>query len=1130
MCFRSLKAHFATEACFERHFEDTSSRILGYFHTTPVIVTEGQPLELEQLITTLNERVEQFTCRGSGYVLSGIRKLTVVLVPFLPLGGGSSYIPTPKWLAVKKACINVKVCGDRQDCFKFAVLSALFPVKEHSDRMTSYLQHENAIDCSGLEFPVAPEKIHIFERNNPSIAIHCLAYNAESDSFTILYLSPEMHIRKHKISLLLLDSCDGRRKHYVWIKNLSRLIASKYTKEHAHHVCLSCLQVFSTERVLNEHTRNCLSHVPQQCVYPQGEKARLRFDSHHFEFPFDFYLVSDFESFLKPNPNFETQQLQQTDVVNTHVPSGFCVYRVTPHEQYQSPPYTYSGDNVMQRFFEHVFEQAKAIDEILSHNTPMSPLTATERATHDRASVCHNCKENFTTQNPKVRHHSHVTGRYLFPACNSCNLALRPRKCRFSKEQENARDDGPYMTIVLIHNMSAYDGHIILKHFRKEYTEYVKNNGDVAYADIGVIPINGERNLSLRIGNVVFVDSFQFLSTSLDNLVKILRKSGTADFVHTSKHFGHNEMFYLKGNFPYEYLTDSTKFDETALPPKSAFYNRLTDEHISDEDYERSLQIWSHFSMKSFKEYHDFYLTLDVLLLADVFEKFRHAMLKAHGLDCLHFPSLPSMTLQMALKVTGVELELVSDANIYLMIESGIRGGLSFVSQRHAKANFPDMVDYRPELPTSFLLYLDCNSLYSTCQTYALPVGDFRFLSERELAAFDVNAISPDSEIGYFVECDLRYPSHLHNEHNAYPLAPEHLLIEGDMLSDTHRWMLDEVGVEHKPCTKLVSNLRDKSHYVTHYRCLQFYMKHGLELIKIHRVVSFAQRPFMTPFIRYCNDQRKNADSDFESGLYKLFANAFYGKTVENVRKRSNIKLISDAKKLVRLVGKASYKRSQIINSDLVMVENAKEKICLCKPIAIGCAILEIAKLIMYEFYYDCLLPKFGVDKLHLCFTDTDSLICHVETEDLHADLQSISHWLDTSNFDRDHPLFSETNRRALGKFKSETADSLAYEFCGLRSKMYSLATADDTKCFLKAKGVPKMYVKKNVRHEQYLHVLNHWNVTKCKFRAFRSRNHNIVTVELSKICLSCIDDKRYLLHDAVHSLAYGHCKIPSPP
>ena len=131
--------------------------------------------------------------------------------------------------------------------------------------------------------------------------------------------------------------------------------------------------------------------------------------------------------------------------------------------------------------------------------------------------------------------------------------------------------------------------------------------------------------------------------------------------------------------------------------------------------------------MTSLKQYHDFYLTLDVLQLADVSEKFRRTMMDSQRLDCLHFPSLPSMTLQMALKVTGVELELISDSNIYLMIESAIRGGLSYVSQRYAIANFPDMPDYRSDLPTSFLLYLDCNSLYTTCQTHRLPEGDFKF-------------------------------------------------------------------------------------------------------------------------------------------------------------------------------------------------------------------------------------------------------------------------------------------------------------------------------------------------------------------------------------------------------------------
>ena len=157
----------------------------------------------------------------------------------------------------------------------------------------------------------------------------------------------------------------------------------------------------------------------------------------------------------------------------------------------------------------------------------MRPLTATEQAEHDRASVCRNCNTNFFPQNPKTRHHSHVTGRYLFPACNSCNLALKPRQCKFSSKPESDGEGdggGRYMVPLIFHNLSAYDGHFVLQYFRKEYAEYTKKNGEVSYADVGVIPLNGERNLLLTIGNVVFIDSFQFLATSLDNLVKIKRE------------------------------------------------------------------------------------------------------------------------------------------------------------------------------------------------------------------------------------------------------------------------------------------------------------------------------------------------------------------------------------------------------------------------------------------------------------------------------------------------------------------------------------------------------------------------------------------------------------------------------
>ena len=163
-------------------------------------------------------------------------------------------------------------------------------------------------------------------------------------------------------------------------------------------------------------------------------------------------------------------------------------------------------------------------------------------------------------------------------------------------------------------------------------------------------------------------------------------------------------------------------------------------------------------------------------------------MYNAHGLECLHFPSLPSFTLQMALKMTAVELELMEDSEIYLMIESAIRGGLSYVAQRHARANFPAMgaKEYRADLPTSHILYLDCNSHYATCQQFSLLIGDFRLLSDDELLRFDVSTFAAVSPTGYIVECDLEYPTHLHNLHNAYPLAPEHLCIGEDMLTCTN--------------------------------------------------------------------------------------------------------------------------------------------------------------------------------------------------------------------------------------------------------------------------------------------------------------------------------------------------------
>jgi len=251
---------------------------------------------------------------------------------------------------------------------------------------------------------------------------------------------------------------------------------------------MSCLQAFTLQRVLEQHEPYCLAHAPQQCVYPSRASATLRFNMHHSKFPFDFYLVANFECFLR-HPSV----VDDGDEPNVHafyIPSGFCVFCVTNYESYRTDPIVYSGDDVMGKFFSHIFAEAKTISQILSRNVLMAALTASEQAEYDSTTICTNCKRSFTDDNQKTRHHNHVTGKYLFPACNSCNLVLKPRKCKIVTTQSNSTkvigcdydddgdDDGDggewtHLVPIVFHNLSAYDGHFILQFFRKVYIHRV---------------------------------------------------------------------------------------------------------------------------------------------------------------------------------------------------------------------------------------------------------------------------------------------------------------------------------------------------------------------------------------------------------------------------------------------------------------------------------------------------------------------------------------------------------------------------------------------------------------------------------------------------------------------------------
>ena len=230
-----------------------------------------------------------------------------------------------------------------------------------------------------------------------------------------------------------------------------------------------------------------------------------------------------------------------------------------------------------------------------------------------------------------------------------------------------------------------------------------------------------------------------FHSASLETLVDNLKASGTDKFEHTIRHFGaDNPFIFQKGVYPYEYMTSAEKFKETQLPPKEAFFSKLKDEHISDEDYERAVATFKSLGCNTMEDYHNAYLKLDVLLLADVFQAFRKLSLEIYGLDPAHFYTLPSLSWEACLKHTKIELELLTDDEMYLFLESSIRGGVSTITHRHAVANNEYMEEgqYDSDKDESYIIYLDANNLYGIFMSYIFICDFLDFVDFFELVDF----------------------------------------------------------------------------------------------------------------------------------------------------------------------------------------------------------------------------------------------------------------------------------------------------------------------------------------------------------------------------------------------------------
>ena len=352
--------------------------------------------------------------------------------------------------------------------------------------------------------------------------------------------------------------------------------------------------------------------------------------------------------------------------------------------------------------------------------------------------------------------------------------------------------------------------------------------------------------------------------------------------------------------------------------------------------------------------------------------------------------------------------------------------------------------------------------------------------------------------------------------------------VTADMLSDVQKDIYKQYNfnkdVKDEDTKKLILNVMDKNNYVVHIQILKYYLKQGLKLKKVNRVVSFQQKCWLKPWMDFNTNKRKNATSDFEKDMYKLMNNAVYGKTMENVREHINFELVDTPEEYAKCVNNPTFKNRHIINESLVGVEKLRETVKLNKPIYVGMSILDLSKLHMYSFYYDVLKEKYQ-ENIRLIYTDTDSFVLHIKTEDVYDDFKDIKHEMDFSGYDKAHKCYDNTNKKVLGKFKDECDGKIITHFIGLKPKSYAFKIHKEKKEEKKSKGIVKHKVKNELNYKSYEKTLLENDCDKVEFNSIRSKNHQIYTIRQVKQALSSYDNKRYYL-DSVSSVPYGHFSI----
>eukprot|EP00116_Pleurobrachia_bachei_P000372 sb/3460634/ len=1119
------------------------------------IIAAGDNVDefLKRAAVIIRHGIDVYERFGSGWIFDSHQCSNLEIAKYSPLSA-SGFVRLPKKLRDMKSLLNIRSNDNR--CFLYCLLAHMFPVKTHAERYTKYLQHVDKVTMGDVQFPVKLKDIPKIEQmNNLSISVfQWCRYDVDKGEEECVI--PLKHGSGHGTQIDLLYVEDEDTSHYLLIKSFNSFMRHRTKHHNSMFYCRKCLHGFVDEKKQKVHTEMCIQGINQITVMPKP--GFIEFDAKHKQDEKLFRIYYDFECLTVPYSTCVPSG-SSTTKVQKHVPCAFSIVAVSKFPEYKEEPVVFSHPDplvVTQRFTSELSRIHDNMMKCYEKNQHPIHMTKADEKAFKSSKTCHICKKDLCWEsdtNYPVRDHDHTKKLHNFrgSACNSCNRNYFNRTKRIP---------------AFAHNMKGYDLNLFIRDLIRSCEEEAMQDEDLetgGKSKISLIPENLEKIKAVFTEKFTFLDSFAFMSTSLDKLAKNLKTSGIDKFTHLKQQFPDQyKLLSEKGVFFYDYASTFDVFEEKVLPAKESFYSQLTETHISDKEYERAQEVYKTMECKSLLDYMELYVLTDTLQLCDIFENFRDMCLNSHYLDPCHYVSLPAFAWDAMLRMTGVKLEVLTDIDMYTFVEQGLRGGVTTVNHRYFKANNWYLENFDPEVPSSFIHYVDANNLYGAAMMNKMPTKNFRWLEEEEIESFDVLSTSADRDKCYILEVDLEYPEALHDYHTDFPLAVEGKQIQEAQLSDYNRQFLEQHGEEAQlsdynrqfleqhgetfsPSRKLVPDLNDKTRYTCSLKNLQLFLKHGLVLNKIHRDLVADQEDFMTKYISYNSAKRQQATDDFSKDFWKLCNNAVYGKFIESVRNRTDVKVVTDEKMALKLTSKPQYLGMHRLDDDIALVQCTKRKIVLNKPITCGFMVLENAKHIMYEFWYDVLKPRYG-SNIKLMLSDTDSFVYAVYTEDGYKDLFEMKELMDLAGYHPDTALgkFRDPeNKKVPGKFSDEMPTSVIREVVSLKPKMYSIATRElicpvkyknpshlcVPECEMghsaRAKGVSST-AKKHITHEDYKRTLFERGTTMTKSRAIRTLNNELYSVEICKRGLSAFDDKKFILEDGISTLSYGHYKL----